>query len=243
MKVILRETGPLEKRHQSILKWSVCAVLVGCLMLPVILHFRHTDDQPNEASDPFTGLLVDIKGFHYTLNQSGQKSLTFKADRLTLKKQKIGHIHIGGFAAVRLENAVIQIHGMPAEGATPARSQFEEMNVDQVISGINMPFPSIKRIISMTMAPIRIELVTPDSVLTRVSASFASIRSKKGGMVFEKKVRVVSGPRTLETDRLRISSDLRVVKVPGRFVLVTPDGRKTGDRLTTDIQLISISAW
>lgn len=214
-------------------------------MLPVILHVfaGHTTDQPNEPSDSLTGSLVDIKGFHYSLNQSGQKTLTFKADRLTIKKHKIGHIHIGGFAAVRLENAVIHIHGMPSKGKTHERSHVEQMNVDEVLSGINMPFPSVKRIISMTMAPIRIELVNQDSVVTHISASSASIGSKKGGMLFEKEVRVVSGPRTLETDRLRISSDLRVVNVPGRFVFITPDGRDTGDRLTTDIYLQSISAW
>lgn len=209
------------------------------MTLPFFFNYfaRHSDDPKNQP-DSHTDCLVDIKGFNYTINRSGHTALTVKADRLTIKKQKIGHISIGGFAGVRLKNAVVQVYGMPPEATKHEVSQSNKMSLDQVLTGIEMPFPSVKRILSIKMAPIRVELCNQDTVATRISASSASIRSKKGDMVFEKGVIVVSGPRTLETERLSISPDISVVKVFGNFVLTTPDGRYKGNRLTTDINLI-----
>ena len=223
---------------KPILNGFICITLCGCLALPFGLYFfTGPSAAPDAQPALIAGHLIDIKGFDYAQDRFGRRTLSIRADRLTISKPKIGHVNVGGFATVGLENAVVRLYAKSPEAAHNRSGHANRDNFESVLNGIYMPFPSVKRILSVKMAPVRVELANQSGVAVHISAPSAAIRANKGDLVFNHGAMVVSGPKSLKTSRLSISPEFDVVQVLGPYVLKTPDGEYRGNRLSTDIEL------
>lgn len=222
---------------KQILNLVICIILCGCVLLPFWVYFfsgngNASANKPELVADH----LVDIKGFTYVFNRINNGALVLKADRLTVTKTKFGHISLGGFTAARLKNVTIKFDQTSPEETHHQGGHSNAILYDSVLGGIDMPFSSMNRILSVRMAPIQIELMHRGKVTTNITAESAAIRTRTGDMVFKHGV-IVSGSRCLKTARLRVSSDFNVVKALEPYVLTIPDGEYRGNRLNTDIHL------
>jgi hypothetical protein len=102
------------------------------------------------------------------------------------------------------------------------------------------PFP-VKRVSSVVLKPITIEVHDEDSVVTKISASSGIIRLKQRDILFKGNVRVISGSQVLTTELLSMLPQEAVLKTDRHFILKTPEKQWNGNRLTTDIFLRPIA--
>jgi len=106
----------------------------------------------------------------------------------------------------------------------------------------SLPGFPIKRISAVVMEPVRMVLHDEQSVVTRISASSAVMRLNQRGILFKGAVRVESGFRVLNTDRLRFIPKAVLMKIDRQWVLKTPEKQQEGHRLTTDVFLRSVAS-
>ena len=185
----------------------------------------------------------EIRGFNYDADYKGKRTISIKADRFSIQKKKLGFFRFGLINEARLENAHIHIYGksrLPGNNPDDSHNSAkpgQDLTFNDVFSKeILRPFPR-KRISSIVLQPVYVELHDEQSVVTQISASSATIRLKKGNIVFKGDVRVVSGSRVLKTDQLRMVPEKAVMKTDRHFILDTPEKQLVGHQLTTDIFL------
>lgn len=187
----------------------------------------------------------DIRGFRFDGTHEGKKTISIKADRFSIDKKKLGFFRFGLMNVARLENAFIHIYGsrgLPGKNPDESHSNIksrQSLTFKNVFSKEALPSFPIKRISSIVMEPVYVELHDEQSVVTRISAASAAIRLKKGDILLKGNVRVASGARVLTTDQLSMLPEKAIVKTDQHFVLKTPEEQYEGDHLTTDIFLRS----
>ena len=190
---------------------------------------------------------LEIRGFRYDAAYEGQKTISIMADRFSIDKKKLGFFRFGLMNEARLENASIRIYAranLPAkkaDGSHNKASSGQALTFNNVFSKGTLPSFPIKRVSSILMEPVYVEIHDEQSVVTKISASSAAIRLTKRDILFEGNVRVVSGSRILTTDRLTVIPDNAAMKTDRHFVLNTTEKQLEGNQLTTDIFLKSIS--
>ena len=109
---------------------------------------------------------------------------------------------------------------------------FEEAFSKETFSSI-----PVKRISSIVMKPIYVEIHDEQSIVTSISAGSAAVRFTKRYLLFEKNVNVASGDRVLTTDRLYLIPDKAMLQANGHFFLKISDKQWEGHGLTTDVLL------
>lgn len=193
----------------------------------------------------FSDSVVDIKGFSYDASAEGRCAFRITADRLVIRKKKIGHVSVGDFCDVKLENAVVRLYGRGGINGDVAGALPISGTIDTLLDKLRLPFASSGRILSVRFAPVRIELPDQygdqygdqDAVAASISALSADARLNQKDILFQKNVTIVSGPRSLHADQLRLCLKTDRVQTDHRYLLETPEGRWQGKRLTTDIYL------
>lgn len=185
----------------------------------------------------------EIRGFRFYSTSDGKKIISIKADSFSIQKKKLGFFRFGLMNEARLENAFIHMYG---RGRKPDESDnnlkpWEYLTFNNVFSRDALPSSRIKRISSIVMEPVHIELHDEQSVVTKISAASAAIRLKKRDIFFKGDVTVVSGSRLLTTDQLSMLPEKAVMKTDRHFILKTPEKQWEGHRLTTDIFLRSLT--
>ena len=185
----------------------------------------------------------EIKGFHYDAHYKGKRAISIKADRFSIQKKKVGFFRFGLLNEARLENASIRIYGRsklsesnPDESRNKANPR-QALTFDNVLSRQTLPSLPIRRISSIVMEPVYVEIHDEQSAVTQISASSAAIRLKKRDIVFKGDVKVVSGSRILTTERLRMLPEDFAIRADRHFVLNTAKMQLEGDQITTDIFL------
>lgn len=187
---------------------------------------------------------VQIRGFEFNGYNEGKKVLSIKADRFTVEKKKIGFLTTSLFNVANLNNSVIDIYGQGDESGKDVVTGLKEQ-----ISGVTfkdtfskdalLAFPG-KSIASITMQPVSMSLYIGESLITRISASSASVRMKQRDIVFQGGVEVSSDKKTLTTDRLIFFPEKALINTNSHFVLKTIDGQSEGEQLSADIFLMPI---
>ena len=189
-----------------------------------ISHYRHP--RPRHV----------IQGFRFDSNHGGKRVISIKADRFSIQKKKLGFFRFGLMNEAILENAFIHLYGrrsLPEDKS----DDWQDLTFKDVFSRETLPSFPIKRISSIVMEPVCLNLYDEQFVVTQISASSASIRLKKRDILFKGDVRVVSGSRVLTTDQLRMLPEEGVIKTDRYFILKTPEKQWEGARLTTDVFL------
>jgi hypothetical protein len=114
---------------------------------------------------------------------------------------------------------------------------FEHVSLEKAFTKEALLSFPVKGVSSIVIEPVEVNLHGEESLVTQISASSATIRLEKGDMLFEGNVSVVSGPKTLTTNRLILHPEHAIIQTDRHFVLNTPTKQCDGGHLTTDLCL------
>jgi hypothetical protein len=222
----------------------------------VFLYYQHRTSglpkPPQQIPRYMTsGHRLQIVGFRYEGNREGKKTISIKADKFTIEKKKLGLFRVGLLNVARFKNAVIDIYGQrigtgqdalpmstaQAPGKPNTHTQNSGMSFRELFTGDALPSFSVKRISSIMIEPICLNLYDGESLISQITASSANIRLRKRDIFFEGNVLVKSGSASLKSDHLILMPENGALRAERHFFLETPEKRLEGERLTTDLYL------
>ena len=197
------------------------------------------------------GNRLQISGFKFNGHYDGKKIISIKADKFTIEKKKLGFFRLGLLNVARFKNAVIDIYGQRIETGeealpmsavqAPEKSQADtqrsSISFSELFTGEALPSFSVKRISSIMIEPVCLNLYDGKSLISQITASSANIRLRKRDILFEGDVLVKSGLASLKSDHLILMPENGALRAERHFVLETPEKRLEGERLTTDLYL------
>jgi len=176
---------------------------------------------------------LQIKGFKFDSRDNGEKTLSIKADKFTIEKKKLGFFRFGLINVAIFENAVIDIY---------LKRKLSNIGSDFIREALPslrdvLPSFSAKRISSIIIKPVCLNLWNEKSLFTQITSKSAIIRLKKHNIIFKGDVQVVSGNKSLATERLNFFPEKSIMKTERHFILKTSQKKVEGDQLTVDIFL------
>lgn len=232
------------------------ALAIVGFVAPVFFYFHYRASNSGQDSREasfrrYPKPRLEIKGFRYEGNHDGQKVISIRADKFSIQKKKLGFFRFGLMNEARLANAYIHLYGRSGQtensevggrsGQTEKRSDGYGLQRNLTFKGIFSKdvFPSfpVKKISSIVMQPVCLELHDEKTVVAKISADSAAIRLKRRDILFQGNVKVVSGTRVLNTDRLSLRPESAVIQTNRPFMLKTPEKQYEGQGLITDIFL------
>ena len=219
-------------------RFILLLILVLVVVCVIFLLFRQrtltTHNTPPEVpSQRYSQYRVKIKGFQFDSLNNGEKILSIKADKFTIEKKKLGFFRLGLINVAIFENAVIDIYlkrKLSNNGSDFIREALPSLRDA-------LPSFSTKRISSITIEPVCLNLRDEKSLFTQITSKSAMIRLKKHNILFKGGVQVVSGDKSLATERLNFFPESSVMKTKRHFILKTPQKKMEGEQLTADIFL------
>ena len=201
----------------------------------------------------------EIRGFRLNSVREGKRIISINADRFLIQKQSIGFFRFALLNEVRLENAAVVLYGVNdikddiapettslPQGTAPSpigvnaskgNAASEAFKFDNVFSEATLKLFPVKRIASIILEPVCIELRSNDAVASRISAESATIRLNERDILFKKNVRVESDGKVLSADSLNFKPDMSSIETDQNYTLDTPQKRWEGKGLITDIYL------
>ena len=213
----------------------------------VFVYYQHRTSGPPKPPQEIPRFMppahrLQIGGFRYDGNREGKKIISIKADKFTIEKKKMGFFRLGLLNVARFKNAVIDIYGQrigsgEAPGKPNTHTQNSGMSFKELFTREALPSFSVKRVSSIMIEPICLNLYDGKSLISQIRASSANIRLRKRDILFEGDVRVKSGSASLKTDHLIFMPENGLLKAERHFILETPEKRLEGERLTTDLFL------
>jgi hypothetical protein len=201
----------------------------------------------------------EICGFRLNSVREGKRIISINADRFLIQKQSIGFFRFAMLNEVRLENAAVVLYGANdiKDDIAPEAASFpqgaalspigvdvskgnaasESFKFDNVFSEETLKLFPVKRIASIILEPVCVELRKNDAVASHISAESASVRLNEQDILFKKNVRVESDGKVLKADSLNFKPDTSSIVTDQRYTFDTPSKRWEGQGLTTDIYL------
>lgn len=239
---------PVHVKHSDYLKRLrivIGLIVMVCVGGTIFIFIHHRASipsiEPQEISGhQSTSRRFEFRGFRYDGNLDGKRVISIKADRFSIEKKKLGFFRFGLMNVALFENALIRIYGAKPDESHENPKQ--KLSFKNSFSKEALPSFPVKRISSIVMEPIEVELHDEHSAITRISAASATLGIRKRIIVFKGDVRVVSGDRVLTTTRLNLLLETAVIKTGGDFLLKALGKQWEGHRLTTDIFLRPVSS-
>jgi len=226
--------------------WGILLVgaLAGIVAIIFIFHFHIPSAQEDERTSTAhhrqqVGRRHEIRGVNFNAVTEGRKHISLQADRLCIEKKKIGFFRCGLIHKATLENAIIHIYGnRGAENGTQRTETGDRtLTFRDAFSTDGLPSFHTKKIASIVMKPVSVELHDEKTSVTSISADSAEIDFDRRCILFQGAVRMASGNRTLVTSRLNLFTDPAEIRCERHFTLTTPERRLEGERLIADIFL------
>jgi len=225
---------PLLRLYRFFLLLLLFLVVVGLIFLLLRQRTLTTHNTPPEVpSQRHSQYRLKIKGFQYDSLNNGEKILSIKADNFTIEKKKLGFFRFGLINVAIFENAVIDVYlkrKLSNNGSDFIRDALPSLRDA-------LPSFSTKRISSITIEPVCLNLRDEKSLFTQITSKSAMIRLKKHNILFKGGVQVVSGDNSLITERLNFFPENFVMKTDRHFILKTPEKKIEGNHLTVDMFL------
>jgi len=225
---------PLLRLYKFILLSLLFLVVAGLIFLLLRQGNLNThNNTPEVSSQRYSKHRLKIKGFRLDSLNNGEKILSIKADNFTIEKKKLGFFRFGLINVAKFENAVIDIYFK--RKLSNNGSDF----ISEALPSLSDALPSFstKRISSITIEPVCLNLRDEKSLFTQITSKSAIIRLKKHNFFFKGGVHVVSGDKSLSTERLTLLPQKLIMKTERRFILKTPQKKMEGEQLTVDIFL------
>ena len=151
----------------------------------------------------------EIRGVNFNAVTEGRKHISLQADRLCIEKKKIGFFRCGLINKATLENAIIHIYGSreAENGAHRSGTGDRTLTFRDAFSTDGLPSFHTKKIASIVMKPVSVELHDEKTSVTSISADSAEIDFDRRCILFQGFVRMASGNRALVTSRLNLFTD------------------------------------
>ena len=198
-----------------------------------------------------SGPSLQITGVRYDGNREGTKSISIRADKFTIERKRLGFFRLSLFNVAKLKNAIIDVYGerikpsenavmlskVPSSGKSQSNPQSPRLSFKSLFTAEALPSSSVKRISSLLIEPVCLNLHDEKSLVTQIIASSANIRLRNRDVLFEGDVRVKSRTATLKTGRLILLPENGLLRAEGHFILETPEKRLEGEQFTTNIFL------
>ncbi len=225
---------PILKFYKYFLYFLLIVVVAGT----IFLFNRHRtlttcEIQKESLQQRYSKHRLQIKGFKFDGRDNGEKTLSIKADKFTIEKKKLGFFRLGLINVAIFENAVIDVYlkrKLSNNGSDFIRDALPSLSDA-------LPSFSTKRISSITIEPICLKLRDENTLLTQITSKVAIVRLKKHNILFKGDVQVVSGNKSLSTERLNFFPEKSIMKTERHFILKTSQKKVEGDQLTVDIFL------
>ncbi len=224
--------------------------LVG--IVGVIFHFFHQRastapiEPKNISRNQKSRPRIEIRGFSFNRNLDGKRVILIKADKFIVERKKIGFFTFSLMNVARFENALVKIYGrtrQPEDKSDKLHDNIlQDLTFKDAISKEILSSLPVKRISSIVMKPIYVEIHDERSIVTRITADSAAVRLTKRNILFKGNIRVVSGSRVLTTNRLRMLPEKATLKTNGHFLLKTPEKQLEGRGLTPDVFLRPVTS-
>lgn len=187
----------------------------------------------------------EIGGFFLDRFSGNRRIITIKADKFLVESKKLGFLRFGLMNEVRLDNAVLAIYADKTQNggvdkkhfSLPGKVRSQRLTYKDLFSGETLSPISSKRIYSVTMTPVRIELHDERTTVTTISADSGKIRLTKRDILFMGNVRLVSGDKVLLTDQARLIPEKGEIGCDHPFTLTISGQKRTGNHLFTDVFL------
>lgn len=225
---------PILKFYKYFLYFLLIVVVAGTIFV-----FKRNrtlairDTQQEVSRQKYFKYRLQIKGFKFDSFDDGEKVLSIKADKLTVEKKKLGFFRLGLINVAIFKNAVIDVYlKRKLSGNDP---DF----IREALPSLKDAFPSFstKRISSIIIEPVCLNLQDENSLLTQITSNSAIIRLTKQNILFKGGVQVASGDKSLITERLNFFTENSVMKADRHFILKTPEKKIEGNRITVDMFL------
>jgi hypothetical protein len=213
-------------------------------------YYQHQSNKALPASKVFDttrypAARQEIHGFCYESFYDNRRIITIKADKFLVESKKLGFLRFGLMNEVRLDNAVLAIYADKIQNggvdkkhlSVPDKVRSQMLTYKNLFSGETLSLISSKRIYSVTMTPVRIELHGERATVTTISADSGKIRLAKRDILFMGNVRLVSGDKVLLTDQARLIPEKGEIGCDHPFILTISGQKRTGNHLFTDVFL------
>jgi len=199
-----------------------------------------TDVRKNKPEIDHSPHLFEVIDLNYESFNNGNRTISFKADRFSIQRKKIGFFRVGLVNMGVFDNADVVLH-LQHQGNdySCCHESSEDAPDEQSLPDLSKMLPphAAGRISSVTLKPVILSLVDGNSVLTRITSESAELRLTGPGIEFTGNVEVVSEDKTLKTRRLIFYPDDFYLEITGGFVLEDPEARSKGEGIILDIRL------
>jgi len=205
--------------------------IILAISLFLIYFFLNKSQQPkfNQNEQHRSAYRTKMEGLSFLTMENGRKVIAIRADRFIVKNMKVGFFSFSMATVAALENAAIDIYNaagnnQPDDQKSAAGvgrqspvslSQENEMPKERkndnsldfrgVLSKETFASFPAQNVTAIEAAPVVLTLYDDDKVLTQIFAQKAKVRFRSRDVLFEGDVRVVSGPRNLKSESLRLS--------------------------------------
>lgn len=196
-----------------------------------------------------------MEGLSFLAMDRGRKVIAIKADRFILRNMKVGFFSFSMATVAALENVTIDIYSAdakdrkdswPADETVATKHLPEQQNIKHrnaldfkgVLSKETFASFPVKSITSIEASPIVFTLYDDKKILTRISAQKATVRFRDRDVLFDGDVTVISGPRELRSESLRLSPADGTMEAK-QYSMVTKNGNASGQNLKTDLLLMN----
>jgi hypothetical protein len=200
---------------------------------------------PKQIASPYPAPKTEIRGFQFSHTEEGQPVFGISADAFRIQHQKVGFFRFGLLREAVLVNARIELHvarAMPGpnfqDKTATAPDVAGRYRVTRPLNLNAMATMATGRISGFRAAPVTfIFLGETGAALSRIDGRQALARFKDGNLLIDGKVSIAAGNRRLKAEQIVLQPESGTIQVPGAYVLESENGRVTGQRLITDLEL------
>lgn len=241
---------------------AIVGAAVACSILFLLLRSRNKEQTVKTA--PQQAYRMQVVGLNFKRMNQGRMSLSITADRFIIRRGKIGFFSTGITSAARIENVQIDIYEAPPSvqensvkqqlsgessdsgrlvkaGSSQIRAvngvaekwNFEDLFAEETFSSL---LPT-KNISTIEAVPVTVRLHGEQGIMTQISAATASVRLKDRKILFNGRVRVLSGGSELSTEQVIFAPMTARLMTDKRYVLKRGGRTIRGSGLKTDIFL------
>jgi hypothetical protein len=243
-------------RHKTLIVLFVFLFVLMIAVIGGVVYFSGQSRQdPHRAGSGIqrdSGQPLRITGFQFDHDAEGKKVIRIRADELTVEKMKLGHFSIGIANVAKLKNGVIEVYGELARkpdppGSGPASqadlnsgggvSREPVLSFDNLFKEESLPSFGTKKVASIVIEPIRVQLRDQETVVVQITAASASLKLKNREIQFKGNVRLSANQHSLEAEEMSFHPENGRIKVEGDYLLQSNKDRIRGKRLETDVFL------
>ncbi|RLB32851.1 MAG: hypothetical protein DRH12_19025 [Deltaproteobacteria bacterium] len=210
-------------------------------------HLPFSPDTKSAEAPPLSlATRQNIEGFRFDGYKNGNKVISIEADRFSIQKKKLGFLRLGLLNEARLQNGFIRIFCHSPTELFPNQNHPSLINnpsvsFQHIVSKESLPPMPVKRLSSIVIAPIHLELYRNQVLVSKISADYAKIRLVKSDIVFKGNVVLTSATRILTTNFLTFNPTSGTIECKGKYLLNRHGHNISGRHLITDVLLLKSS--